>query len=90
LAWQIKFTHEAKKQLRKLGKPDAKRITNFLSQRLAERDDPRQLGIALQGSKQGNLWRYRVGDYRIIANIEDECLQVLVVRLGHRRDIYRT
>ncbi|EGP58991.1 hypothetical protein Agau_C102033 [Agrobacterium tumefaciens F2] len=52
-------------------------------------DDPRQTGSALQGSELGNFWRYRVGDYRIICDIQDHKLVVLVVEIGHRREIYR-
>ncbi len=89
LVWKIDFTNAAKKQLSKLGKPDAKQITTFLRQRLSERDDPRQLGIAMQGSNYSGLWRYRVGDYRIIASIDDESIRILIVTVGHRREVYR-
>jgi mRNA interferase RelE/StbE len=65
-----------------------RRITRFLRERVAALDDPRQIGDALTGNLKG-LWKYRVGDYRIIARIEHEAVQVLVVRIGHRRQVYR-
>jgi len=52
-------------------------------------DDPRSIGDALKGSRLGNLWKYRVGDYRIIADIEDGALKILVVKIGNRRAVYR-
>ena len=89
MAWTIEVDERAARQLGKLDRPDALRIRNFLRDRLATLDDPRQLGKALQGSKLGNLWRYRVGDFRIICDLQDTRLVVLVVGVGNRRDIYR-
>jgi mRNA interferase RelE/StbE len=89
LAWTIEVDERAARQLGKLDRPDALRIRNFLRDRLGTLDDPRQLGKALQGSKLGNLWRYRVGDFRIICDLQDTRLVVLVVSVGNRRDIYR-
>jgi len=89
LAWTIKFDEGAKKDLTKLDKQIAKRITTFLGERVALLDDPRSIGEALKGSKLGDLWKYRVGDYRIIASIEDNALCILVVRIGNRREVYR-
>lgn len=89
LAWRIDFAEAAKAELGKLGKQTARRIIAFLRDRLAHADDPRSLGEALKGSALGDFWRYRVGDYRIIANIEDQSLCVLVLRIGHRKDVYR-
>ncbi|WP_299742826.1 type II toxin-antitoxin system RelE/ParE family toxin [Devosia sp.] len=89
MAWTIEVDERAARQLGKLDRPDAVRIRNFLRDRLATLDDPRQLGKALQGSKLGNLWRYRVGDFRIICDLQDTRLVVLVVGVGNRRDIYR-
>lgn len=88
MAWRIELTETATKQLRKLGKTEAKRITTFLHERLAVVDDPRHLGKALTGPL-GGLWSYRVGDYRVICDIQDVAVQVLVVRIGNRRDVYR-
>jgi mRNA interferase RelE/StbE len=61
----------------------------FLYERLARLDDPRSVGQALYGSRLGEFWKYRVGDYRLICKLEDNRLVVLVLRLGHRREIYR-
>jgi len=61
----------------------------FLSERVARVENPRSLGKPLQGSRFGEFWRYRVGDYRLICKIEDERLLVLVLRIGHRKEIYR-
>lgn len=78
----------ALKVLKQLDPPLARRILAFLQQRLAPLDDPRSLGAALQGSRFAGLWRYRVGDYRIIARLQDDTLHILVVHIGHRRDVY--
>lgn len=61
----------------------------FLHERVATLDDPRSIGEALKGSRLGTFWKYRVGDYRVIANIEDGALHILVVRIGNRREVYR-
>lgn len=89
MAWLIEIDDEAKKELAKLDKPIAKRITTFLRERVAVLDDPRSIGEALKGSKLGNFWKYRVGDYRLISSIEDGALRILVVKIGNRRDVYR-
>lgn len=88
MVWRIELTDEAVKQLKKMGHTDAKRIRDYLRSRIQPLEDPRQLGKPLTG-QFSELWRYRVGDYRIIASIEDEEVRILVIRLGHRRDIYR-
>jgi mRNA interferase RelE/StbE len=88
LAWRIEFLPAAEKDLAKLGRAEAKRIIETLKTRIAPLDDPRRLGTALTG-ELGGLWRWRIGDYRVIARIEDERITILVVRIGHRRDIYR-
>ena len=89
LAWRIEFDEASKKDLSKLDPQIARRITAFLRDRLAALDDPRSLGEALKGSELGEFWKYRVGDYRIIACIEDGALRVLVVRIGNRKEVYR-
>lgn len=89
MAWRIELDDGAKKDLAKLDKQVAKRITAFLRDRLALLDDPRSIGEALKGSKLGDFWKYRVGDYRIISSIEDGALRVLVIRIGNRREVYR-
>jgi len=89
LAWQIKFDDASRKDLAKLDKQIARRITEFLRERVAVLDDPRSIGEALKGSKLGEFWKYRVGDYRIISSIEDGALRILVVKIGNRREVYR-
>ncbi len=89
MAWRIELTATAVKQLAKLDKNEAKRITSFLRQRLAVLEDPRSTGKALTGPHLGAYWRYRVGDYRIICDIQDSALCVLVIEIGNRREVYR-
>lgn len=89
MAWTIELSEQAVKQLKKLDKPVAKRITSFLGERLASLDDPRSIGEALKGSELGAFWKYRVGDYRLICNIDDDVLKVLVLRVGNRREVYK-
>ena len=89
MVWLIKFDEAAEKDLAKLDKQVAKRITTFLRQRVAPLDDPRSIGEALKGSKLGDFWKYRVGDYCVIASVEDQALRVLVLKVGNRREVYR-
>lgn len=89
MVWQIEFDEKAKKYLATLDKPIAKRITTFLRERVANLDDPRGIGEVLKGSKLGEFWKYRVGDYRIITNIEDGNLRVMVIKIGNRKEVYR-
>jgi mRNA interferase RelE/StbE len=89
LAWKIELSDTAISELAQLDRPVAKRITDFLMRRVAALDDPRAIGDALQGTALGGYWKYRVGDWRIIAKIEDEAIRIFVVRLGHRRRVYR-
>lgn len=72
-----------------MGRVEAKRITAFLRQRIASLDDPRQLGDALQGTRFAGMWRYRVGDYRILVEMRDEVVTVIVIGVGHRGEVYR-
>ena len=89
MAWTISYTATAKKQLRKLDKQAARRILDFMDERVAGAQNPRDTGKALTGPLLGTFWRYRVGDYRIICEIQDGKLCVLVIEIGHRRDVYR-
>lgn len=89
MAWRVEFEDAALKELAKLDKPVAKRIVTFLRERVAVLDDPRSIGEALKGSKLGEFWKYRVGDYRIITNIEDGVMRILVLKVGNRREVYR-
>ena len=88
LAWRVEFEDAALKELAKLDKPVARRILAFLRERVAVLDDPRSVGEALKGSKLGEFWKYRVGDYRIVAHIEDGALRILVLKVGNRREVY--
>lgn len=88
MAWRIELTETANKQLAKLDKVEARRITKFLRERLAATDNPRNTGKALSGPL-GGLWRYRVGDYRLICEIQDGVLCVLVLKIDNRREVYK-
>ena len=85
MVWRIDLSSAAKKDLAALDRPIARRITAFLRERVAELDDPRAIGEALKGSRLGAFWKYRVGDYRVIASIEDQAVRILIVRVGNRR-----
>ncbi len=89
MVWRIELAPAAEKELYKFGHDASRRILAFLSDRLAKQDDPRTIVEALKGSKLGELWKYRVGDYRVIADIQDAVICVLIIRIGHRRHIYR-
>ena len=84
--WRIEISATAAKQFSKLGALEAKRLVSYLRTRVAP--DPRRQGKALSGPL-GDLWRYRVGDYRLICEIQDSVLTVLVVKVGNRREVYR-
>jgi len=88
LAWAIEYTDTARRQLRKLDKTAARRILDYMDQRITPLEDVRSLGKALRGSL-GELWRYRIGNYRVICELQDRQLRVLVVRVGGRKDVYR-
>lgn len=86
--WRIEFTRNADKAMRKLDKGVAARVFDELDE-IAKLEDPRSMGKGLTENKSG-LWRYRVGDYRIVADIEDDVLVILVVDVDHRSRVYRT
>jgi mRNA interferase RelE/StbE len=90
MAWKIELSLQADRELGKLDPPQRKRILKFLLERLVPLENPRSIGQALHGSLLGEFWKYRVGDYRLICKIEDDRrLLILVLRLGHRREVYR-
>jgi mRNA interferase RelE/StbE len=89
MAWRIEIDRAAIKELDALDKTVATRILTFLHERVAALDDARSIGEALKGAKLGSLWKYRVGDYRLICNIEDGALRILVIKIGNRREVYR-
>lgn len=86
MAWRIEFAKSAEKELSKLDSPVVRRILRFLKERVAA--DPRSVGEPLKG-ELSEFWRYRVGDYRLYGSIEDERVTVLVVKVAHRREVYR-
>ena len=88
MAWKIDYTESAQRQLRKLDRQVGKRIVDFMDERVAPLNDPRSTGKALTGSVFGSYWRYRVGDYRLICNIQDGKLCVLVIEVGNRKEVY--
>jgi mRNA interferase RelE/StbE len=86
--WTIIYTDTARRQLHKLDKKSARRILQYMEEKIATLENARSLGKALRGVL-GDLWRYRVGDYRVICELQDNELRVLVVRIGNRKDVYR-
>lgn len=89
MTWRIEFDRAAAKELDRLDRQVARRILGFLKDRVANVEDPRSIGEALKGAQLGEYWKYRVGDYRVIAKIEDAALLILVIRVGNRREVYR-
>jgi mRNA interferase RelE/StbE len=89
MACKVELSAEADRELSKLDSQHRTRILKFLGGRVAKLDDPRSIGQALHGSRLGEFWKYRVGPYRLICKIEDDRLIVLVLRIGHRKEIYR-
>ena len=87
LVWRVELEEDAKRDLHRLGADAAQRIVRYLRARLATTEDPRRFGQSLRGDLHG-LWRYRVADYRVLARIENQRLLVLVIRVGHRKNIY--
>ena len=88
MVWTIDYADTARSQLRKLDKQTARRIVDYMDERIADLENPRSAGKALTGPL-GGLWRYRVGDCRVICDIQDGALRVLVVQVGNRRDVYQ-
>lgn len=86
MTYAVEWSTRAEKQLTKLDGPVASALVRFMNERVHRATDPRSIGKQLKAS---NFWRYRVGDYRILCRIEDDRLVVLVVELGHRREVYR-
>ena len=85
--YHLKYTDLALKQLKKMDKHTALMLTGWLRKNLDGCEDPRRHGKGLTANRSGQ-WRYRVGDYRIIANIQDETVTILVLTIGHRREVY--
>jgi mRNA interferase RelE/StbE len=89
MARSIDFDPRAKRELSHLDPQVARRIDRFLFERIVPLENPRSIGEALKGTELGDLWKYRVSDYRIIASIEDKLIRILIVRIGHRSQVYR-
>lgn len=87
MIWIVEWDERARKELRKLDKTLQKNILKYLRERIAVRDDPRRFGKPLSYDKHG-LWRYRVQDTRIVCRIEQNEMIVLVIKVGHRKDVY--
>ena len=89
MAWRIEFEPRALKELEGQDPQVQRRLLGFLRERVAPLTDPRDLGEALHGGEFGRLWKYRVGDWRLVCEIRDQTVTVVVVRIGHRREVYR-
>ena len=89
MAWRIEYSKDAEKEIARLDLQIAQRIIRFMGSRVAKLENPRSIGQALAGSTLGDYWKYRVGDYRIIVDIQDARVCVQVVRIGNRREVYR-
>jgi mRNA interferase RelE/StbE len=85
LAWKVEYSAAALKALQRLDPPIQRRILSFIETRVV--DDPRRVGKAMQGDQRA--WRYRVGDFRLICDIQDATRTVSVVRIGNRKEVYR-
>jgi mRNA interferase RelE/StbE len=88
LAWTIELSASAEKTLAKLDRTTAKRIVHFLYERVAPLDDPRAIGASLHGDLH-EFWKYRVGDYRLFATIEEHCVLIKVISIKHRSQAYQ-
>ncbi len=88
MAWRVEISRTAEKQLTKLDRQAQAKILNYLKERVQPPVNPRQFGKALHGDAHG-LWRYRVGDYRLICDIRDQTTTIVVLAVGHRREVYR-
>lgn len=87
MRWGYSFDERALKELKKLGAQAQREILAYLDERIATEEDPSRFGKALRGDLVG-LWRYRIGDYRLICALREEQVLVLVLKVGHRRDVY--
>lgn len=89
MIWRIEFDPAAFEELSQLDRAVQRRILKVLRERVAPLEDPRSLGEALHGKELGRFWKYRIGDYRVICDIQDNVIRILVLRVGHRREVYR-
>ena len=89
MRWRVTLDPDAIRDFDDLDGSVQKRVSKFLYERVANLEDPRSIGEALRGSTFGDYWKYRVGDYRLVARILDRVVEVIIVRVGHRREVYR-
>ena len=89
MAYRVELSESASRELSNLDAQHRRRILKFLQEQVAKLYNPRAVGEALEGSRLGEFWKYRVGDYRVIAKIEDARVVIVVVRIGNRREVYR-
>ena len=89
MPWTIKYTESAQRQLKRLDKTIALRVLDYMDERVSVLTDPRGAGMNLVGPKLGSYWRYRVGDVRVICDIQDQAVLILMIEIGHRREVYR-
>ena len=88
MAWTVEYVARVERQLRKLGPDASRRIRRYMEHTVGQLENARDVGAPLVGELSG-LWRYRVGDYRVVCKIQDDVLIVLVLEVGHRREVYR-
>jgi mRNA interferase RelE/StbE len=88
VSWEYKLSEKAIKQFKKLDKQATKQIFSYLDERIIGTEDPRQSGKQLKG-ELNNIWRYRTGDYRILCQLQDKVFIVLILEVGHRKNIYK-
>ena len=89
MVWLIEYDPGVEKELNEIDRPARKRIARYLDERLAPSINPRTLGAPLSGTRLGSYWKYRVGDYRVICDIQDKTITILVIKIGNRREVYR-
>lgn len=88
MTWRIEWSDSARKAFLALDPAVRRRIGRFLRERVGNLDNPRSIGRALKGERRG-LWRYRTGEWRVVCLIEDDAVSILIVKVGHRKDVYR-
>ena len=88
MVWKIKYLKSVQKNIRKIEHKERERVRKYLENQIANSDNPRRFGKALKGN-QSEFWRYRVGDHRIICELNDISATILVIRIGHRKDVYK-
>ncbi|NIR97643.1 MAG: type II toxin-antitoxin system RelE/ParE family toxin [Gammaproteobacteria bacterium] len=87
MAWRIEYAHSVRKSVEQLDPPVRRRIRDYLENKVAATENPRRLGKPLKGELSG-LWRYRIGDFRVACELQDQTLVVLVFRTGHPKEVY--